>query len=47
MGASSDALLELEAWLLLELLLEPLLCGILKASPLADDVSWLALCPEE
>ena len=48
-GASSELVLaELEAWLLLEELLELLLPrGMFRASPLADEVSWLALCSAE
>jgi hypothetical protein len=41
-------LLELEARLLPDDPAEPLAPrGMLKASPLADEVSWLALCPGE
>jgi hypothetical protein len=44
-GASSAALLELEVWLLLDDSVELLgPRGMLKASPLVDDESWLTLC---
>lgn len=48
-GVSSLVLVELEAWLVLEALLEPLLplCGRFRLSPPVDELSWLALCSAE